>query len=273
VEKAETDLESATEMFVETEKAAVREILGVERNIFTTFAAGWKQVIAEEFAMLSQVEKLGEVIEKIDKEMFYPCNMLDRSEHCLTPDMEKSCSLYTPASSPYSGSKARSESRKSQHSFSSRQSSVDSQIDDRTLVMSSWNNTLVYGKGCPREGLYNLSLYQQEQQGIWLDREQGSMQAGEDYRPSLPQRGILPEPHYSVPQNNTRVVVVVGPEEQGKVGDRMTGDRMDMVDLHPGEGVVCVSEEKKELELSSSESSSSGYCSTEVQQCIGGYST
>ena len=146
VQKAETDLESATEMFVEKEKHAVREILGVERTIFTTFGGGWKQVIAEEFAMLNQVEKLGEVIEKLDKEMFYPCNMLDRSELCLTPDMEKSCSLYTPASSPYSGAKSRSESRKSQQSFSSRHSSVDSQIEDRNFPTSSWNNTLVYGK-------------------------------------------------------------------------------------------------------------------------------
>ena len=146
VEKAQTDLDLATEMFVEKEKQSVREILGVERTIFTTFAGGWKQVIAEEFAMLNQVEKLGEVIEKIDKEMFYPCNILDRSELCLTPDMEKSCSIYTPASSPYSGAKSRSESRKSQQSFSSRHSSIDSQIEERNFAPSSWNNTLVYGK-------------------------------------------------------------------------------------------------------------------------------
>ena len=136
MEKAERELDSATEMFIEKEKQAVREIIGV----------GWKQVIGKEFAMLNQVEKLGEVIEKLDKEMFYPCNMLDRSELCLTPDMEKSCSLYTPASSPYSGAKSRSESRKSQQSFSSRHSSVDSQIEDRNFHTSSWNNTLVYGK-------------------------------------------------------------------------------------------------------------------------------
>ena len=145
VERAETDLELATENFVEKEKTAVREIQGVERTIFATFAAGWKQVIAEEFAMLNQVEKLGDVIEKIDKEILFPSNLMERSEYSLTPDMEKSCSLYTPASSPYS-SKMRSESCKSQNSFHSRQSSVDSQIDDRASAMASWNNTLVFGK-------------------------------------------------------------------------------------------------------------------------------
>ena len=149
MERAEEDLESATEIFVEKEKAAVRDIQGVERTMFATFAAGWKQVIAEEFAMLNQVEKLGEMMEKIYQETLFPCNLLERSEYCFSPDMDKSSSVYTPSSSPYA-SKLRSESRKSRNScdasYSSRHSSVDSHIDDKTSTLSSWNNTLVFGK-------------------------------------------------------------------------------------------------------------------------------
>ena len=146
VERAETDLELANENFVEREKTAVREIQRVERTIFTTFAAGWKQVIAEEFAMLNQVERLGEVMEKIDKEILFPSNLMERSDYCQAHslDMDRSYSLHTPTSSPYTA-KSRSESCKSRNScnasFSSRHSSVDSQIDDRTSSRS-WNNTL-----------------------------------------------------------------------------------------------------------------------------------
>ena len=146
METSVRDLQAATEIFVEKERTAVRDIQSVERNIFATFTAGWKQVIAEEFAMLNQVERLGEVMEKIDKEILFPSSLMERSDfgqaHSL--DMDRSYSLHTPTSSPYTA-KSRSESCKSRNScnasFSSRHSSVDSQIDDRTSSRS-WNNTL-----------------------------------------------------------------------------------------------------------------------------------
>ena len=76
-------------------------------------------------------------------------------------------------------------------------------------------------------------------------------------------------------------------------GNRMGGDQMEgmaesMVEMMISDGEVCITEEKKEVkyikvkavegiihylqvDLSGSESCSSGYCSTEVQQCAGGY--
>ena len=125
----------------------MRDIQGVERSMFAAFAAGWKQVIAEEFAMLNQVDKLGKMMEKIDQETLFPSNLSERSEYCFSPD--KSSYVYTPSSSLYA-SKLRSESCISSNScdasYSSRHSSVDSHIDDKTSTLSSWNNTLVFGK-------------------------------------------------------------------------------------------------------------------------------
>ena len=46
----------------------------------------------------------------------------------------------------------------------------------------------------------------------------------DSYRPSLPQRGRVPEPHYSVPKNNTRVSV---PGEEKYWMVRITGAEVD----------------------------------------------
>ena len=79
------------------------------------------------------------------------------------------------------------------------------------------------------------------------------------YRPSLPQRGRIQEPHYSVPRNNSRVKMVgeedrvVGEENRmpGE-GNRMGGDQMEgmaesMVEMMISDGEVCITEEKKEV--------------------------
>ena len=41
-------------------------------------------------------------------------------------------------------------------------------------------------------------------------------ETGDSYPPSLPARGLVPEPHYSVPQNNTRVKVTGEGEGKSK---------------------------------------------------------
>ena len=41
-----------------------------------------------------------------------------------------------------------------------------------------------------------------------------SLETAESYKPSLPQRGIIPEPYYSVPQNNT-IVTEMTDEAEG----------------------------------------------------------
>ena len=145
MERSVRDLQGAKEIFIEKERTFVRDIQSVERAVFATFAGGWKQVIAQEFAMLSEVEKLGLVVEKIDKDILFPCNVL---EYGHTTHMDRSYYSHTATSSPY-GAKSRSESCKSHNSynepFSSRHSSIDSQIDDRTSSRS-WNNTLALGQ-------------------------------------------------------------------------------------------------------------------------------
>ena len=104
-------------------------VQNVERSLLNTAATGWKQIIGQEFAMLSQIQSLGEVVDKIDqKEEMYS----DRTKYETKYDMERSFSVCvnTPAGSPYT-SKSRSESCKSRNSFSSRHSSLDSHLDDR----------------------------------------------------------------------------------------------------------------------------------------------
>lgn len=223
LELSERDLMAATEMFVEKEKAAVKDIDGVERAIFSSIAVGFKHIISEEFEMLNQVAKLGEVIATIDEETLLPTNMLERSEYCedYTADMNKAHVDCTPKMSPYNA-KSRSESCKSRNSFSSRHSSVDSLIDDRRSTTLSLHNTMRDEKSCPREDRYSLPIYNQEQQDQWLYCKAGSeeilmaeisssllsepsIETTESFKPLLPQRGKIPEPYYSVPQNNNRV--------------------------------------------------------------------
>ena len=79
------------------------------------------------------------------------------------------------------------------------------------------------------------------------------------YRPSLPQRGRIQEPHYSVPRNNSRVKMVgeedrvVGEEEiMAREGKKLAGEQVDrmaesMVDMMINDGEVCITEEKKEV--------------------------
>ena len=103
----------------------------IERSLLSTAATGWKQIISQEFAMFNQIQTLGEVVDKIDnKEEGFN----DRSKF----DLERSfsVSVHTPAGSPYTG-KSRSESCKSRNSFSSRHSSLDSHLDDRTSSMTT----------------------------------------------------------------------------------------------------------------------------------------
>lgn len=273
MERSLRDLQGAKEIFIEKERTAVRDIQSVERAVFATFAGGWKQVIAQEFAMLSEVEKLGPVVEKIDKEILFPCNMLEYGQGHTT-NMDRSFYSHTATSSPY-GAKSRSESCKSHNSynepFSSRHSSIDSQIDDRTSSRS-WNNTLALEQNCSREEneRQRLSVYHQENQDFWLSYQEGSEEvlkvttsplqtilpapspsASDSYRPSLPQRGCVSEPHYSVPQNNSRVKTV--------------GQEVDKTPTNETELLV---EQVDKPDISGSESCSSGYSSNDVQQTV-----
>ena len=72
------------------------------------------------------------------------------------------------------------------------------------------------------------------------------------YRPSLPQRGRIQEPHYSVPRNNSRVKMVGEGEVMTGEGNRVAGDQMEgmaesMVEMMISDGEVCITEEKKEV--------------------------
>eukprot|EP00092_Neocalanus_flemingeri_P001540 GFUD01001642.1.p1 GENE.GFUD01001642.1~~GFUD01001642.1.p1 ORF type:complete len:701 (-),score=240.25 GFUD01001642.1:116-2218(-) len=71
------DLQARSEIFVEQERMAVMEIFSQERTHFTTFAACLKPVIAEEFAMLSQVEMLSDVMEKVNEIIADPFKNLE----------------------------------------------------------------------------------------------------------------------------------------------------------------------------------------------------
>ena len=113
-------------------------VQNVERSLLNTAATGWKQIIGQEFAMLSQIQSLGEVVDKIDqKEEMYS----DRTKY----DMERSFSVCvnTPAGSPYTN-KSRSESCKSRNSFSSRHSSLDSHLDDRTSASQHFYSQVLF---------------------------------------------------------------------------------------------------------------------------------
>ena len=76
------------------------------------------------------------------------------------------------------------------------------------------------------------------------------------YRPSLPQRGRIQEPHYSVPRNNSRVKMV-GEEDRvedilTEEGNKRAGNQVDMmaesiVEMMISKAEVCITEEKKEV--------------------------
>ena len=147
LEIREKELQEATEIFVAKEKSAVEDIDSLERNVLSTFAVGWKQIIEQEFAMLNQIDKLGDVLEKIDKDYFIPSNNSDNKMGCnqssfyATSCSSRSC-VKTPTLSPYTN-KSRSESCKSRNSFSSRHSSVDSHLEDSKSATLSWTNPQV----------------------------------------------------------------------------------------------------------------------------------
>ena len=60
---------------------AVKEISCQERTHYTTFAACFKPVMAEEFAMLSQVEMLSDVMENVNEIIADPFKNLQDSEN------------------------------------------------------------------------------------------------------------------------------------------------------------------------------------------------
>ena len=99
--------------------------------------------------MFNQIHTLVEVVDKIDnKEDLYS----ERAKF----DLERSfsVSLTTPSGSPFTG-KSRSESCKSRQSFSSRHSSVESQLEtDRNTVYSQVSQD--------ENGLIKMNLSQAE---------------------------------------------------------------------------------------------------------------
>jgi len=224
------DLSLTGDMWVDRERAAVRDIQNIERSLLSTAATGWKQIINQEFAMFNQIQTLAEVVDKIDNKEE---GFADRSKFEL--ERSFSVSVHTPAGSPYTG-KSRSESCKSRNSFSSRHSSLDSHLDDRTSSMTtshyfSQNQSFVSEAADLRPSRQSVMMTDNE--SLWLSYSEAHEEiltvpvpvsdtvsaekmtplsppphSGDWYKPCLPQRGSYPvssEPHYSVPKNNTKV--------------------------------------------------------------------
>lgn len=78
------DLQTRAELFAEQERMAVVEISCQERTHYTTFVACLKPVISEEFAMLSQVDMMSEVIEELNEIIADPFKNLESSENVLS---------------------------------------------------------------------------------------------------------------------------------------------------------------------------------------------
>ena len=237
LEVSEQDLHSTLEVFVEKETKALRDIQTIERFILGSYASGWKQVVAEEFCMLNQIERLSDVMDQIGEEALLPISRLEhkRYQEDYAPDDSQFQS--TTTLSPYTA-KSRSESCKSRTSVSSRHSSVDSCLDDRRSSSLSWCKTQSHTNEYTVEDSQRHSIYQQEQQDdCWISCYESTV-----VKPSLPERGMVPEPHYSVPKNNARVVN----EENGTEE-------------------VSVDEGDKKEDTTCSDTCSSGYSSNEVQ--------
>ena len=120
------DLQEERKKLCLHERMRLKEISGQERSIFTRIAAGVKPVIVSEFAMFTEVEQLGEVMEKLNKIIMDPFKdtHFERNSISFVINSKESYIFATPPSTP-GGSKmgSRSNSVRSINSFS-RSSSV-----------------------------------------------------------------------------------------------------------------------------------------------------
>ena len=135
------DLQQERKRLCEQERLCVREIGRQERSIYTTFAAGLKPVIKEEFAMLREVEQLGEVMEKVNKIILDPYKDSDdyKQVASLVNLSKESFCFATPPSTP-GGSAMGSRTIKSINSFSRPSSSAGSVNEDKESYRSRNNS-------------------------------------------------------------------------------------------------------------------------------------
>jgi len=127
----------------EQETKCVKEIGCQERSLYITLAAGLKPVIVEELAMLSEVEQLGKVMEKMDDILLDPYNNSDDKENIMHNVLK--CKEYycfeTPPSTP-GGSvlSSRTGSLRSINSFSRSSSAANSDSEDQIIFRSRQNS-------------------------------------------------------------------------------------------------------------------------------------
>jgi len=137
------DLQQESKRLCEKERLCVREIGCMERTMYTTFAAGLKPVIGEEFAMLKEVEQLGEVLGKVNKIILDPYK---DNEHydgvkSFVNSSKQSFCFATPPSTPGGSTMgSRSSSIKSMNSFSRASSSAGSVNEDLDSYRSRNNS-------------------------------------------------------------------------------------------------------------------------------------
>ncbi|XP_022912928.1 protein MTSS 1 isoform X2 [Onthophagus taurus] len=98
------DVNERKHFLEETEKQAVRAALLEERNRFCTFVEFLKPVVDEEIAMLSELSRVQEVVQQLDKHTADPKTLPPASEQVIA-DLKSSdsgWSFQTPPSSPSS---------------------------------------------------------------------------------------------------------------------------------------------------------------------------
>ena len=126
------------------ERAQLMDISHQERGLYTRIAAGLKPVILAEFAMFSEIEQLGQVMENLNKIIMDPFkeNNHDEEDLLLINAGDVPYLFTTPPSTPgISAMGSRRNSLRSENSFSRSPSVARSNIDD-TGSFRSRNNSV-----------------------------------------------------------------------------------------------------------------------------------
>jgi len=104
VEQSISDVTKSVRSLHEVEKSAVRRVLIEERSRYCTFVACLKPVLGEEISMVSELQQLEEVMNKLDKHTEDPFKLPEASEQVLNDikTTEGGVVFQTPPSSPSS---------------------------------------------------------------------------------------------------------------------------------------------------------------------------
>ena len=104
VENSLTEVAKQVRALHEVEKAAVRRVLVEERSRYCTFVACLKPVLGEEVSMVSELQQLEEVVNKLEKHTEDPFKLPEASEQVLVDvrSAEGGVVFQTPPSSPSS---------------------------------------------------------------------------------------------------------------------------------------------------------------------------